>query len=105
MKTARSSEYGKIKRWLNKIIYEQQEHNMVTIRLARGGAKKRPFYSIVVSDQRRQPKGRVIERVGFFNPMAADSEEKIRLDTDRVAHWSSFDRRLRARADLRTLRT
>ncbi len=47
---------------------------MVTIRLARGGAKKRPFYSIVVSDQRRQPKGRFIERIGFFNPMAAETE-------------------------------
>ena len=60
---------------------------MVTIRLARGGAKKRPFYSIVVSDQRRQPKGRFIERVGFFNPMATENEEKVRLDTGRVDYW------------------
>ena len=60
---------------------------MVTIRLARGGAKKRPFYSIVVSDQRRQPKGRFIERVGFFNPMASKNEEKVRLDTGRVDFW------------------
>ena len=62
---------------------------MVTIRLARGGAKKRPFYSIVVSDQRRQPKGRFIERIGFFNPMATETEEKIRLDTSRVDYWIS----------------
>ena len=62
---------------------------MVTIRLARGGAKKRPFYSIVVSDQRRQPKGRFIERIGFFNPMATETEEKVRLDTVRVDHWIS----------------
>ena len=60
---------------------------MVTIRLARGGAKKRPFYSIVVSDQRRQPKGRFIERIGFFNPMATENEEKVRLDTGRVDYW------------------
>ena len=62
---------------------------MVTIRLARGGAKKRPFYSIVVSDQRRQPKGRFIERVGFFNPMATENEEKVRLDPGRVDFWIS----------------
>ena len=62
---------------------------MVTIRLARGGAKKRPFYSIVVSDQRRQPKGRFIERIGFFNPMATETEEKVRLDTSRVDYWIS----------------
>jgi small subunit ribosomal protein S16 len=62
---------------------------MVTIRLARGGAKKRPFYSIVVADQRRQPNGRFIERVGFLNPMAAASEEKVRLNTDRVDYWIS----------------
>ena len=62
---------------------------MVTIRLARGGAKKRPFYSIVVSDQRRQPKGRFIERIGFFNPMATETEEKVRLDTSRADYWIS----------------
>ena len=62
---------------------------MVTIRLARGGAKKRPFYSIVVSDQRRQPKGRFIERIGFFNPMATENEEKVRLDAGRADYWIS----------------
>ncbi|HBE91490.1 MAG TPA: 30S ribosomal protein S16, partial [Gammaproteobacteria bacterium] len=55
---------------------------MVVIRLARGGAKKRPFYSIVVADHRRAPRGRYIERVGFFNPRATDSEETLRLDRE-----------------------
>ena len=57
---------------------------MVTIRLARGGAKKRPFYTVVVADRRRAPRGRFIERVGYFNPMASASEEKLRLDLERV---------------------
>ena len=60
---------------------------MVTIRLARGGSKKRPFYSIVVSDRRRQSRGRFIERIGFFNPMAAKGEESLRLDHERAQHW------------------
>ena len=62
---------------------------MVTIRFARGGSKKRPFYSIVVSDQRRQPRGRFIERVGFFNPMATGQEERLRLDSAGVDYWIS----------------
>ena len=62
---------------------------MVPIRLARGGSKKRPFYSIVVSDRRRQPRCRVIERIGFFNPMAAKSEESLRLDRERADFWIS----------------
>ena len=62
---------------------------MVKIRLARGGSKKRPFYSIVVSDQRRQPSGRFIERIGFFNPMAVESEESLRVDTERADYWIS----------------
>ena len=60
---------------------------MVSIRLARGGAKKRPFYSIVVADSRRSRDGRFIEKIGFFNPIAAGQEEKIRIDLDRVEHW------------------
>ena len=60
---------------------------MVKIRLARGGSKKRPFYSIIVSDQRRQPSGRFIERIGFFNPMAVESEESLRIDTERADYW------------------
>ncbi|MBE7215322.1 30S ribosomal protein S16 [Shewanella benthica] len=60
---------------------------MVTIRLARGGAKKRPFYNIVVADSRKARDGRFIERVGFFNPMARGQEETLRLDLARVEHW------------------
>jgi small subunit ribosomal protein S16 len=60
---------------------------MVTIRLSRSGAKKRPFYSIVVADSRRAAGGRFIERVGFYNPFATASEEKLRIDQDRVQHW------------------
>ena len=62
---------------------------MVVIRLARGGAKKRPFYSIVVADQRRAPRGRYIERVGFFNPRASQNEETLRLDRERLDYWVS----------------
>lgn len=60
---------------------------MVTIRLARGGSKKRPFYSIVVADQRRSSRGRFIERVGFFNPVASGQEQKLNLDAERYDHW------------------
>lgn len=60
---------------------------MVTIRLARGGAKKRPFYSIVVADSRRARDGRFIEKIGFFNPIAAGQEEKLRIDLDRIEYW------------------
>lgn len=62
---------------------------MVTIRLARGGAKDQPFYHVVVADSRRSRDGRYIERVGFFNPMARGQEERLRLDCDRVEHWKS----------------
>ena len=62
---------------------------MVTIRLARGGAKRRPFYGIMVADSRRSPRGRFIERVGFFNPRAVGGEERLRIDTDRVEYWIS----------------
>ncbi len=60
---------------------------MVTIRLARHGAKKRPFYQIVVADSRQSRDGRFIEKVGFFNPIAQGKEEALRLDLDRVNHW------------------
>jgi small subunit ribosomal protein S16 len=62
---------------------------MVTIRLARGGAKKRPFYSVVVADSRRSRDGRFIEKIGFFNPIATGQEEKVRIDLDRIEHWVS----------------
>jgi len=60
---------------------------MVKIRLARTGAKKRPFYHVVVTDSRNARDGRYIERVGFFNPVARGQEEKLRIDTDRIDHW------------------
>lgn len=62
---------------------------MVTIRLARTGAKKRPFYHIVVADSRSPRDGRFIERLGFYNPIAVGAEEKLRLNTDRVQYWVS----------------
>ena len=60
---------------------------MVTIRLARGGAKKRPFYHIVVTDSRNKRDGRYIERIGFFNPIATGGEEMLRLDRERAEYW------------------
>ncbi|MDP6437126.1 MAG: 30S ribosomal protein S16 [Gammaproteobacteria bacterium] len=60
---------------------------MVTIRLSRGGAKKRPFYHIVVTDQRNRRDGRYIERLGYFNPIAVDGKDQIRIDIPRVDYW------------------
>ena len=60
---------------------------MVVIRLARGGAKKRPFFNVVVADSRNRRDGRFIERVGFYNPVASGAEESIRFQMDRLAHW------------------
>lgn len=62
---------------------------MVTIRLARGGAKKRPFYHLTVTDSRVARDGRFIERLGFFNPIARGGEERLRVDLDRLAYWES----------------
>ncbi|MCU4675762.1 30S ribosomal protein S16 [Catenovulum sp. 2E275] len=62
---------------------------MVTIRLSRGGSKKRPFYQVVVADSRSPRDGRFIERIGFFNPIARGQEETLRLDLERVDHWIS----------------
>ncbi|HEV8312541.1 MAG: 30S ribosomal protein S16 [Betaproteobacteria bacterium] len=62
---------------------------MVVIRLARGGAKKRPFYNLVVADSRERRDGRFIERVGFYNPVAAGGEQGLRVAIDRVTYWAS----------------
>jgi small subunit ribosomal protein S16 len=62
---------------------------MVTIRLSRGGSKKRPFYHLNVTDSRSARNGRYIERVGFFNPIARGQEERLRIDLERVNHWVS----------------
>jgi small subunit ribosomal protein S16 len=66
-----------------------QGNIMVVIRLARGGAKKRPFYNIVVADARNRRDGRFIERVGFYNPVASGAEQPLRVAFDRVEHWAS----------------
>jgi len=60
---------------------------MVSIRLARGGSKKRPFYHITVADSRRARNGSFIERLGFFNPIARGQEERLRIDTERLNYW------------------
>lgn len=60
---------------------------MVTIRLARHGAKKRPFYQVVVADSRNARNGRFIERVGFFNPIASEKKKALARIWDRIAHW------------------
>lgn len=60
---------------------------MVTIRLSRGGAKKRPFYHVVVTDSRNRRDGRYIERVGYFNPIATGGEVRLNIDVERVQHW------------------
>jgi small subunit ribosomal protein S16 len=60
---------------------------MVTIRLARAGAKKRAFYHIVVTDSRKPRDGRYIERIGYFNPVATGKEIELHVDMERVSHW------------------
>ena len=60
---------------------------MVVIRLSRGGAKARPFYNIVVADKRVRRDGRFIERLGFYNPLAKDGEEGLRVAADRLNYW------------------
>jgi len=62
---------------------------MVVIRLARSGAKKRPFFNMVVTDSRNRRDGRFIERVGYYNPVAAEHEKGLVIDTERLAYWQS----------------
>jgi small subunit ribosomal protein S16 len=70
---------------------------MVIIRLARGGAKKRPFYSIVVADSREARDGRFIERVGYFNPGAKGQEVRLTIEQERIDHWTARGAQLSAR--------
>jgi small subunit ribosomal protein S16 len=70
---------------------------MVKIRLARGGAKRRPFYHIVVTDSRNKRDGRRIERIGFFNPIARGQEERLRVNLDRVEYWTGVGAQLSER--------
>ena len=60
---------------------------MVSIRLSRGGSKKRPFYHLTVTDSRSSRNGRFLERIGFFNPVARGQEERLRVDNERVDYW------------------
>ena len=62
---------------------------MVVIRLSRGGSKKRPYYNIEVTDRRARRDGRFVERVGFYNPVANEKQERVRLQADRLNHWIS----------------
>jgi small subunit ribosomal protein S16 len=62
---------------------------MVVIRLARGGAKKRPFYHVVVTDSRNKRDGRYIERVGYFDPSSGGDSKRLELKIDRIDHWKS----------------
>ena len=61
---------------------------MVVVRLARGGSKKRPFYNVVAADSRNRRDGRYIERLGFYNPLAKEDQENIRLNLERVQYWA-----------------
>lgn len=72
---------------------------MVTIRLARSGAKKRPFYHLTVTDSRNARDGRFIERVGFYNPIARGQEERLRIDRDRIEYWQGQGAQLSARVE------
>lgn len=60
---------------------------MVVIRLSRSGAKKRPFYNMVVTDSRNRRDGRFVERIGFYNPVAAESEQGLVVNAERLAYW------------------
>ena len=70
---------------------------MVTIRLSRGGAKKRPFYHLTVADSRNPRDGRFIGRVGFFNPQARGQEERLRVSLERVEYWQGKGAQVSAR--------
>jgi small subunit ribosomal protein S16 len=67
---------------------------MVVIRLARGGANKRPFYHLVVAESRRAATGRFLERVGFYDPKAPQGRESLRVNVERVKHWEGKGARL-----------
>ncbi len=62
---------------------------MVVIRLARGGSKARPFFNIVAADKRERRDGRFIERLGYYNPLATEKEQSIRIAQDRLTYWKS----------------
>lgn len=67
---------------------------MVVIRLSRGGSKKRPFFNIVAADSRNRRDGRFVERIGYYNPVAAESEQGLVINTERLAYWQGQGARL-----------
>jgi len=67
----------------------RRNNNMVVIRFSRGGSKHSPFFNIVVADSRNRRDGRFIERVGFYNPVANEKQERVRLNTERLNYWVS----------------
>ena len=71
-----------------------QENTMVVIRLARSGAKKRPFFNMVVADSRNRRDGRFIERIGYYNPVAAANEQGLVINTERLAYWQGHGAQL-----------
>ncbi len=72
---------------------------MVIIRLARGGAHKRPYFHMVATDSRSRRDGKFIERVGFFNPVAAPNEQKLRISMDRIDYWRSHGAQVSPRVE------
>jgi small subunit ribosomal protein S16 len=72
---------------------------MVVIRLSRGGAKKRPFYHMVVTDSRKRRDGNYIERIGYFNPVARGQEVRLHIETEKLKHWQSVGAQLSDRVD------
>ncbi|KTD22089.1 30S ribosomal protein S16 [Legionella lansingensis] len=67
---------------------------MVVIRLSRAGAKKRPFYNMVVTDSRKRRDGNYIERIGYFNPIARGAEVRLHLEMDKLTYWQSVGAQL-----------
>jgi small subunit ribosomal protein S16 len=72
---------------------------MVVIRLARGGANKRPFFHLVVADSRRAASGKFVERVGFYDPKAPEGRESLRVDLERVRQWTAKGAKLSPTAE------
>jgi len=67
---------------------------MVRIRLSRGGSKKRPFFHVIATNSRSSRDGKYIERIGFYNPIAAENEEDIKIDLERIKYWESVGAQL-----------
>lgn len=80
------------------LIYFLREKNMVKIRLARYGTKKRPFYKMIIADSRSPRDGRFIENLGYFNPISEDKTESIKLNLDRIEYWISQGAKISERA-------